>query len=177
LATLALALAMPATTLAGEPLPGRNFMIVCAGAVLLVTLVLPGLTLPWLMRRLKLPSDHGAVAKQERELARRAERVALETMKRSRAADKLPAERRAALARRMSSLHSILERDSEADPQKMLQMKATLEVMDAVQREALAAARQEVLAARRQSGMDPEAVDRVLRRLDLRTVTLDRSGH
>ncbi|GAA1924228.1 Na+/H+ antiporter [Arthrobacter gandavensis] len=177
LATLALALALPATTLAGEQLPGRNFMIVCAGAVLLVTLVLPGLTLPWLMRRLKLPSDHGAVAKQERELARRAERVALETMKRSRAADKLPPERRTALARRMSSLHSILERDSDADPQKMLQMKATLEVMDAVQREALAAARKEVLAARRQSGMDPEAVDRVLRRLDLRTVTLDRGGH
>ena len=173
LATLALALALPATTLAGAELPGRNFMIVTAGAVLVTTLVLPGLTLPWLMRRLNLPSDHLAMERQERELAKRAERIALETMKRSTAADRLPPERRAALARRMSSLHSLLDRDAEADPQKMRQLKATLEVMDEVQREALAAARKEVLAARRQSGMDPEAVDRVLRRLDLRTVTLD----
>ena len=42
-----------------------------------------------------------------------------------------------------------------------------------VQAEALAAARAEVLAARREPGVDPEAADRVLRRLDLRTVLLD----
>jgi monovalent cation/hydrogen antiporter len=39
--------------------------------------------------------------------------------------------------------------------------------------EALAAARAEVLAARREPGVDPEAADRVLHRLDLRTVLLD----
>jgi CPA1 family monovalent cation:H+ antiporter len=39
--------------------------------------------------------------------------------------------------------------------------------------DALAAARAEVLAARREPGVDPEAADRVLRRLDLRTVLLD----
>jgi CPA1 family monovalent cation:H+ antiporter len=42
-----------------------------------------------------------------------------------------------------------------------------------VQAAALAAARAEVLAARREPGTDPEAADRVLRRLDLRTVLLD----
>jgi hypothetical protein len=47
------------------------------------------------------------------------------------------------------------------------------EVMASVQAEALAAARTEVLAARREPGVDPEAADRVLRRLDLRTVLLD----
>ncbi len=40
----------------------------------------------------------------------------------------------------------------------------------ACRREALAAARAEVLAARREPGVDPEAADRVLNRLDLRTV-------
>ena len=35
------------------------------------------------------------------------------------------------------------------------------------------AARAEVLAARREPGVDPEAADRVLHRLDLRTVLLD----
>ena len=176
LATLALALALPAVTETGEPLPGRNFIIATACSVLLVTLVLPGLTLGALMRALNLPDDRRAAAAKERQLARRAEKAALEAMKRSTASRRLPPERQAALARRMSSLHTILERDFESDPEKMLALKATLEVMDAVQREALAAARKEVLAARLQPGADPEAVDRVLRRLDLRTVTLD-GGH
>ena len=47
------------------------------------------------------------------------------------------------------------------------------DVTQRVQSEALAAARAEVLAARREPGIDPEAADRVLRRLDLRTVLLD----
>ena len=176
LATLALALALPGTTMSGEALPGRNFVVACAAAVLVVTLVVPGLTLPWLMRVLKLPDNHKDADRKERELARRAERAAIESMKRSPAIAQLPPERRAVLAKRMSSLHTMLQGDDEPDPQKMLDRKATLEIMDAVQREALDAARREVLAARRSPGTDPEAVDRVLRRLDLRTVTLDRPG-
>ena len=173
LATLALALALPATVADGQPLEGRNFVIATACAVLITTLVLPGLTLPALMRALKLPTDHAAEERKQRSLARRAEKVALETMKRSAAASALPQKRRDALARRMSSLHTILEADLEADPEKMLRLKQILTVMDDVQREALDAARSEMLKARNEPGNDPELVDRVLRRLDLRTVTLD----
>lgn len=174
LATLALALALPLTTETGSPFPGRNFIVVAAATVLLVTLVLPGLTLPTLMRALKLPVHDAEEARQERQLARRAERVAIETIRSSPAARKLPEKRRDALERRMSSLHSILENDYRDDPDKMLVLKDVLEAMDSVQRQALDAARREVLQARKIKGMDPEAVDRVLRRLDLRTVTLDR---
>ncbi|MBV1779330.1 Na+/H+ antiporter [Paeniglutamicibacter sp. ABSL32-1] len=173
LATLALALALPTTMADGQPLEGRNFVVATACAVLIVTLVLPGLTLPALMRSLKLPNDHAAEERRQRSLARRAEKVALETMKRSPAAAKLPQKRRDALARRISSLHTILEADFEADPEKMLRLKQILTVMDDVQREALDAARGEMLRARNEPGNDPELVDRVLRRLDLRTVTLD----
>jgi BMFP domain-containing protein YqiC len=73
----------------------------------------------------------------------------------------------------MSSLHTILEADFDQDPEKMLRLKQILTVMDEVQREALDAARGEMLKARNEPGNDPELVDRVLRRLDLRTVTLD----
>lgn len=173
LATLALALALPTTMANGEPMPGRNFIVATACAVLIVTLVLPGLTLPALMRALKLPNDHAAEEKTERSLARRAERAALETMKRSTVAAALPQKRRDALARRMSSLHTILEADFEEEPEKMLQLRQVLRIMDEVQREALDAAREEMLKARNEHGNDPELVDRVLRRLDLRTVTLD----
>jgi len=180
LATLALALALPLQTETGAPFPGRNFIIATACAVLMVTLVLPGLTLPALMKALKMPRDDAAEERRERDLARRAERVALEAMKRSTAAAKLPPERRATLAKRMSSLHTILEHDFEEDGEnadKMHRIRQVLEVMDDVQREALEAARNEMLLARKQPGADPELVDRVLRRLDLRTVTLDQRGH
>lgn len=173
LATLALALALPSTMADGQPLEGRNFVVATACTVLIVTLVLPGLTLPALMRALKLPNDHAVEERTQRALARRAEKVALETMKRSKAAAALPPERRQSLARRMSSLHTILEADFEKDPEKMLRLKQILTIMDDVQREALDAAREEMLKARNEPGNDPELVDRVLRRLDLRTVTLD----
>src|SRR4051794_21516023 len=52
-------------------------------------------------------------------------------------------------------------------------LRQARDVTQRVQSEALAAARAEVLAARREPGIDPEAADRVLRRLDLRTVLLD----
>ncbi|WP_309080548.1 Na+/H+ antiporter [Zhihengliuella sp.] len=174
LATLALALALPATTEAGNPLPERNFVIAAACAVLLVTLVGPGLTLPWLMRRLALPDDHAEIERQERALARRAQQAALKAVRHSTAAQKLPPERRTVLAKRMESLHTLLESDVEDDPEKMRALRQTLSVMDEVQRQALNVARREVLAARKAPGTDPEAADVVLRRLDLRTVTLDR---
>lgn len=144
-----------------------------AASVLAVTLVIPGLTLPWLMRVLRLPDDHDAEERAQRALALRVEQVALEAMRHSPAAQKLPTERRKALARRMSSLHTILEADYAEDPEKMLKLKAVLAAMDRVQRDALEAARREMLAARNEPGNDPELVDRVLRRLDMRTVTLD----
>jgi CPA1 family monovalent cation:H+ antiporter len=174
LATLALALALPSTLADGSPTPGRNFVVAAACSVLVATLVLPGLTLPWLMRVLDLPDDHAAEERAQRALARRAERVALEALRASPAAQKLPEGRRKALARRMSSLHTILESDYAEDPEKLRRLQAVLAVMDRAQRDALDAARREMLSARNEPGSDPELVDRVLRRLDLRTVTLDR---
>ncbi|GAB2734094.1 Na+/H+ antiporter [Sinomonas soli] len=174
LATLALALALPTTLADGSPTPGRNFAVAAAASVLVVTLVLPGLTLPWLMRVLHLPDDRAAEQRAQRALARRAERVALEALRTSPAAQKLPEGRRRALARRMSSLHTILQADYAEDPEKMRRIQAVLAAMERAQRDALDAARREMLAARNEPGNDPELVDRVLRRLDLRTVTLDR---
>lgn len=49
-ATLALALSLPLMTSSGVPLPMRSTIMVVATAVLLVTLVPTGLTLPWLTR-------------------------------------------------------------------------------------------------------------------------------
>jgi CPA1 family monovalent cation:H+ antiporter len=54
--SLAAALAIPATTLSGAPIPQRDLVISLTFSVILVTLVGGGLTLPALIARLKIPS-------------------------------------------------------------------------------------------------------------------------
>ncbi|MGH2417262.1 MAG: Na+/H+ antiporter, partial [Candidatus Limnocylindria bacterium] len=55
--SLAAALALPLQTDAGEPFPGRGLVIFLAFAVILVTLLGQGLTLPTLIRRLGVVDD------------------------------------------------------------------------------------------------------------------------
>ena len=54
--SLAAALSIPLLTAGGEPFPYRNLILFITFIVILVTLVLQGLTLPWLIRKLK-PQD------------------------------------------------------------------------------------------------------------------------
>lgn len=63
--TLALLLAVPLTTKAGRPLTGRDDIIYLGFAVIIVTLVGQGMTLPMLIRRLRL-TEHPAVAEAGR---------------------------------------------------------------------------------------------------------------
>ena len=58
-ASVALALAIPLETDDGEPFPGRDEIVFIAFAVIMATLVLQGLTLPWLVRRLGVRADSG----------------------------------------------------------------------------------------------------------------------
>src|SRR5262249_22379067 len=55
--TLAAALALPLVTASGRPLPFREHIILLAFVVILVTLVLQGLSLGPLVRRLRIPDD------------------------------------------------------------------------------------------------------------------------
>ncbi|MGA7880343.1 MAG: cation:proton antiporter, partial [Terrimicrobiaceae bacterium] len=52
--SLAAALAIPLTTASGEALPHRHIILFITFCVIFVTLVLQGLSLPWLVRRLKV---------------------------------------------------------------------------------------------------------------------------
>jgi monovalent cation/hydrogen antiporter len=55
--SLAAALALPLHTNGGEPLPGRDLIQFITFALILVTVVGQGLTLPWLIRRLGVTDD------------------------------------------------------------------------------------------------------------------------
>jgi CPA1 family monovalent cation:H+ antiporter len=62
--SLAAALAIPLTTDAGEPFPGRNLILFLTFAVILGTLVVQGLTLPTVIRRLGLEADEGEAGRE-----------------------------------------------------------------------------------------------------------------
>jgi CPA1 family monovalent cation:H+ antiporter len=55
--SLAAAMALPLTTATGAPFPGRNEIIFLSFSVILVTLVLQGLTLPVIIRVLRIQDD------------------------------------------------------------------------------------------------------------------------
>jgi len=55
--TLATALSVPLVTVAGTPFPDRELVVFLAAATIMLTLVLNGIPLPWLIRTLRAPSD------------------------------------------------------------------------------------------------------------------------
>ena len=63
--TMAAALSIPVTTAAGAPFPGRDLVIFLAATTIVLTLVVNGLTLPWMIRRLGLRAD-GRVEREMR---------------------------------------------------------------------------------------------------------------
>lgn len=173
LATLALALALPPTMDNGAPFPGRDQIIVTACAVLMVTLVLPGLTLPWLMHVLKAAESPSAERQAERVLGRRAQDAAASALRDSSLAQELGPERLEAVRKRMLRLGDQLAQDDSGESVNQARRLDARGKLVAAQTIALDAARQEVLLARADPDTDPEVADRVLRRLDLRTVILE----
>jgi Na+/H+ antiporter len=64
--SLAAALAIPTSLANGSPFPRRNEILILTFAVILVTLVLQGLSLPYLLRWLNFPADGAERAEEQR---------------------------------------------------------------------------------------------------------------
>jgi CPA1 family monovalent cation:H+ antiporter len=84
--SLAAALALPLTTRAGAPFPGRNLILFLTFIVILVTLVAQGLSLPLLIRWLGVKDD-GTMEKEEREARLKANEAALAELEKVNQAD------------------------------------------------------------------------------------------
>jgi CPA1 family monovalent cation:H+ antiporter len=74
--SLAAAMALPLTTQAGNPFPGRDLIIFLTFTVIMATLVLQGLSLPFLIRWLEIKPDSSAEY-EEREARLKANQAAL----------------------------------------------------------------------------------------------------
>lgn len=170
LATIALALSIPATTAAGDPFPGRSQILVAAAVILLVTLVLAGLTFPTIVKGLGIDDEADKEDEQTRAIAMRAYKAALKEIK----DEDLPEEVSEAMRVKFKQLYARLSgtSDDQMSSESVTNFKAHREQLLMLQKKAMGSARAEVLQARKERGTDPEIADKVLRRFDLQSVLL-----
>jgi Na+/H+ antiporter len=174
--SLAAAFGVPMTTMSGAPFPGRPQLVFLTFVVVIGTLLLHGLTLPWLIRRLGVRGNEAqtdaiaAAAAQDkaaRAAAERLDELLAEqevTDVHERAADVL----RGWNTRRRNSAWERLGRDEEEIGESPVSAFRRLRL-------AMLAAEREAFIAERDSGqIDDEVLRNVLRGLDLEEATLNR---
>jgi monovalent cation/hydrogen antiporter len=167
-ATVALALAIPTTVHGGGPFPARERILFIAFAVVLVTLVLQGMTLPLLVRRLGVRSGMLDSERAEAELIERAAQAAAEALNRMQDSTEFSVEVWDRLNAFPTDLLVRLSPHLAEDSQHGIsQRHANRQQFLHGLQEMLAAARAELLLARSERGVEPELVDHLVRRLDL----------
>ncbi|MFJ8050209.1 Na+/H+ antiporter [Streptomyces luteogriseus] len=171
-ASVALVLAIPLETDSGAPFPSRDEIIFIAFGVIMATLVLQGLTLPWLVRLLGVKADTDREKEFARALAIRAAKAAKRRLREIEGNEELSEELSEQMLRRAYEIGVRISPELAEDERREAYREGARRVkrVRRIQQEMLSAARHEVLAARSEPGADPEVVDRVLRHLDVRSL-------
>ncbi|MFF7488115.1 Na+/H+ antiporter [Streptomyces luteogriseus] len=171
-ASVALVLAIPLETDAGAPFPSRDEIIFIAFGVIMATLVLQGLTLPWLVRTLGVKADTDREKEFAKALAIRAAKAAKRRLREIEGTEELSEELSEQMLRRAYDIGVRISPELAEDERREAYREGARRVkrVRRIQQEMLSAARHEVLAARSEPGADPEVVDRVLRHLDVRSL-------
>jgi CPA1 family monovalent cation:H+ antiporter len=168
--TLAAALALPLTTRSGAPFPERAFLIYLAFCVILATLVLQGLSLPLVIRLLRLEDD-GSAAKEETKARIYAADAALARLEELVGEDWV----REDTAERLRGLYgfrqSRFSARFDADDDGAIEQRS--QNYQRLRRELLDAERQAVVQLRRQGKINDDVMNLVQRDLDLEDARLD----
>lgn len=156
--TVAAALSLPADA------PERGTLILIAFVVVLVTLLLPGASLPWLVHRLRV----GTADKQAalREVAVRVVSAMNERINELEADGDLDDEGARRWRERVRGIVTAVSTDPQTE--SMIEERARFRHMRAVNLELHAAAQAEALRMRADDEFDPQAVDRILHLIDRR---------
>jgi Na+/H+ antiporter len=172
--TLAAALAVPLETNAGDPFPGRDLIQFIAFAVILVTVVGQGLSLPWLIRKLGVVEEGAEEANEELKARLVIARAALDRV------DELEAEdwTRDDTLERVRGLYRFRQRRFKAQAGKLDDADADgIEerslAYQQLMHEIFAAQRAELVRLRNQREISSEVMRRVERELDLEESRLE----
>jgi len=168
--SLAAALALPLTTDAGNAFPNRDLIVFLTFNVILATLVVQGLTLPGLIRVLRLEDD-GLAEKEEAKARIHAAQAALERLTELEAEDWV----REDTAERMRGLYGFRQDRFRArfDPAGDGSVEDRSLAYQRLRRELLSAERGAVEALRREGRIDDDVMRRVVRDLDLEDARLE----
>jgi Na+/H+ antiporter len=167
--TLAALLAVPEMTDGGRPLAGRDDIIYLGFAVIVVTLVVQGMTLPLLVRRLR-PEEHPSVADAERQTRLDLTTAALNYIGQACAADELPAEFTDGLRAQYLSRLRRLETMGDDDPEE--EAAATAEADLALRHDIIALQRQTLSDLRGQGRIGATTLRTIEHDLDLEEARL-----
>ncbi|HEU4979783.1 MAG TPA: cation:proton antiporter, partial [Solirubrobacterales bacterium] len=170
--SLAAALALPLETDAGAALPGRDLILFITFALILVTVVGQGLTLPWLIRRLGVIEDGTEEESEEIKARLVIARAALERV------DELAEEEwtRDGSVERVRQLYEFRQRRFKIRAGKIEDEDGLEESSLAYQRmmhEIYAVQRSELLRLRNEHVISAEVMRRVQRELDLEESRLE----
>ena len=161
--SLAAAFALPFTLNSGMPFPARGYILYLTFCVILATLVLQGLTLPLLIRKLGV-TDDGLNDEEERNARFEANRAALELIERLASECEVPRD----VAQRLEAeyrerIQELQQCASAGDPSGEV---ATPHYRQ-LQYEALKIERQTIIRLRNERVINDEALRRIQRDLDL----------
>src|SRR5213082_470581 len=162
--SLAAAFALPLALSNGSPFPGRDYILFFAFSVILTTLVLQGLTLPYLIRKLGITHD-GEADEEERRARLEATKAAIELIEELRANGKFSPDTvgrlRAEYDERLEQLQLCAENPDDcrgeiATPQ-----------YQRLQHQALHIERKTIIRLRNERVINDDALRRIQRDLDL----------
>ena len=168
--SLAAALAIPLETDSGAPFPARDLIIFLTFCVILFTLVVQGLTLPWIIERLGLEDD-GLEAEEDARARKRAAMAALERL------DEIELEgwvRDDTLERSRGLYRFRIDRFAERLGHGDGGIEERSESYQRLRRELLRAEEHAVVEMRREGGISDAVMNRVLRDIALEDARLDR---
>jgi len=172
--SLAAALALPISIPGGKPFPGRDLILFLTFVVILVTLVVQGLSLPFLILRLGVKDDRAA-EKEEREARLKANQAALARLEELAEAQHIDNDLRQRLRveyqDRIRQLEAC-EPSEDEEPHGLFSSD-----YERLSNEALQVERKTIIQLRNQRIINDEVLRRIQRDLDLAEARLRRPAH
>jgi CPA1 family monovalent cation:H+ antiporter len=162
--SLAAALAIPNRSSDGRPFPGRDLILFLTFVVIFATLVLQGLSLPFLIRWLGIKDD-GIIEKEERTARLRANQSALARLKEVTEPDE---DQREALNRlRIEYEDHILQLQSEEPEKAGAPLRLFSSEYERLSQQALQVERRTIIQLRNDGTISDEVLRRIQRDIDL----------
>lgn len=168
--SLAAALAIPHTLPDGSPFPERDLILFFTFCIILVTLVGQGLSLPWLIRRLRVITGHSD-AHLEREARRSAAQAAMDQIDQTAAAESMKRESVLMVRVRYEERLEILSDDLAETLGWSPKLQRSVESRR-LRREGIAAERRHLIALHRQHRLGKELLHKLEYELDLEEARL-----